>query len=77
MIGIVPNNRLNLFSLLSKAVYLLSQDSITNENIEESHRCLDRFEATFQEIFGTGSMRFNIHIVCKHLPRAVGPASTT
>ena len=59
-----------MFGLLSKAIFLLSQDSITEEDINEAERCLVDFVTRFQHRYGPENMLFNVHMLL-HLPRAV------
>ncbi|XP_034255464.1 uncharacterized protein LOC117653720 isoform X2 [Thrips palmi] len=70
MVGLIPEDRLRLFSLLSEGVFLLSQDSVSDENIDESERLLEMFVTEVQEVYGVGRMRFNIHMIL-HLAMAV------
>ena len=66
----VNNAVVNHIGLLSKAVFLLSQDSITEQDIDEANRCLVRFANIFQDTYGAVNMRFNVHVLL-HLPSAV------
>ena len=66
----VPNHFVRLFALLSKAVFMLSRDSVTLEEVDDAERCLERFSEDFQTIFGPGKMRFNVHVLL-HVLRAV------
>ena len=69
--GLLPNNNLvRLFALLSKAIFMLSRDSVTMDEVDEAERCLQQFAQDFQRIFGPGKMRFNVHVLL-HVARAV------
>ncbi|KAK3933055.1 Halomucin [Frankliniella fusca] len=70
MTGLVSNANLRMFSLLSKGVFLLSRDSVTDNDIDVAQRCLLRFVTAFQDMHGPEKMRFNIHIMT-HLGEAV------
>ena len=56
--------------LLSHAIFLLSRDIITEEDLELADRYLKRYSQLFQEYFGPETMRFNVHILL-HLVEAV------
>ena len=68
--GIVPDQYLRHFGLLSEAVFILSRDSITEEDLAEAHRLITEYVQEFQQFFGPESMRYNIHILT-HLVQCV------
>ncbi|KAE8737014.1 hypothetical protein FOCC_FOCC017527 [Frankliniella occidentalis] len=70
MDGLISNANMRLFSLLSKGIFILSSDSVTDNDIEVAHECLQRFVTGFQAMHGPEKMRFNIHIMV-HLAQAV------
>ena len=61
---------LNHFALLSQAVFLLSRETISPEDINEAERCIDLYVELFQEYFGEENMRYNLHIL-KHVVEMV------
>jgi len=66
----VENAVVTHIGLLSESVFLLSQDSVSEEDINEATRYLLQFTNIFQEIYGPRNMRFNVHVLL-HLPSAV------
>ena len=66
----VPHGVIEIFALLSKAIFLLSQNSISDADFNEAERCLLHFVTRFQNQYGPVNMRFNVHIFL-HLPAAV------
>ena len=66
----VPRQVIDLFAILSKAIFLLSRDSISHDDIHEAEGCLFQFATRFQNIYGYEKMRFNVHIIL-HLASAV------
>ncbi|KAK3916627.1 Halomucin [Frankliniella fusca] len=70
MIDIVPNRYLRHFGLLSKAIFLLTRDVITEETLQIADRTLNEYVNLFQEVYGPQNMRFNVHILT-HLVQCV------
>ena len=64
----VPHEIIDMLGLLSKAIFFLSQDSISEANIVEADRCLLQFVTRFQNHYGPESMRFNV-LILLHLPQ--------
>ena len=62
--GIVRNNRhMNLLKMLSRAVFLVMKDSITEEDLQEAERLFFNYVEEFQRIYTVSRMRFNIHML--------------
>ena len=75
MQGIVPAETLIHFGLLSSAVYILSRDSISEQGFQTADRLLRLYLIRFQNTYGPGNMRFNLHML-SHLVmvcRKLGP----
>lgn len=67
--GVVRDNAqeyIDHFALLSQAVFLLSRQTVSPEDVNEAERCIDTYVERFQEYFGVENMRFNIHML-KHV----------
>jgi hypothetical protein len=68
-----------LISLLSTAVYLLSDDTVTEENLKAANNMLLGFQANLCAWFGAESSTMTVHSLM-HLPeqvRRLGPLWTT
>ncbi|KAK3932655.1 Putative pre-16S rRNA nuclease [Frankliniella fusca] len=63
MQGIVEDAKISHFGLLSSAVYMLSRDSITEQNFLTADRLIRLYLLRFQNTFGTINMRFNVHMM--------------
>lgn len=70
MKGLVRDDLVRLFGLLSKGTFLLSRDSVSADDVHEAERCYQEFVTTFQRTFGPENMRFNIHVLL-HVPNSV------
>lgn len=68
--GFVPARYLRHLGLLSEAIFILSRDSITEQDLAEADRLLTEYVRLFQEYFGPENMRYNIHILT-HLVQCV------
>ncbi|KAE8744728.1 hypothetical protein FOCC_FOCC008636 [Frankliniella occidentalis] len=63
MQGIVQPEKITLFGLLSSAIYILSRDSITEQNFQTADRLIRLYMIRFQNTYGPINMRFNIHML--------------
>ncbi|KAJ1523194.1 hypothetical protein ONE63_001081 [Megalurothrips usitatus] len=61
--GIVPERSLRVLVLLSKAVFLLCRDIISEADLLEAERCLEEYVHQFQKLYGPENMMFNIYIL--------------
>ncbi|KAK3928873.1 RNA polymerase-associated protein CTR9-like protein [Frankliniella fusca] len=68
--GIIPDRYVRHFGLLSKAVFLLSRDLITEESLQEADRTLNEYVNGFQALYGPSNMRFSVHMLT-HLVQCV------
>ncbi|KAE8752120.1 hypothetical protein FOCC_FOCC001282 [Frankliniella occidentalis] len=74
----LPQEHFDHLSMLSYSLFILSQDSILEEEFIRAENYLERFLVYFQNSFGAGNMRFNVHML-KHVVRSrrlLGPAWT-
>lgn len=75
LLGSVSNIYVNHFRLLSAAVYNLLKISISEDELAETEKMLDRFVKQHQELYGKENMVMVIHLL-KHLGvsvRKLGP----
>lgn len=68
--GSVPNIYVKHIRLLSAAVYILLQKSITNEEVDRAERMLESFVQQHQVLFGKQNMVMVAHLL-KHLAESV------
>lgn len=68
--GLIKAEYLNHLRLLVIAVYTLTKDSISQDDVAYAHECIVRYVFKFEEFFGKESMRFNVHTLL-HLPQSV------
>lgn len=61
--GILPLVYLKHLSLLVQAIYNLSQESITPQEMDQSEALLTKFVHRFEELFGISHMTFNLHLL--------------
>lgn len=59
--GVLPRKYVVHFAMLSKAYYLLLQNSVSLANLDEAHRLLRQFVFLYQDYFGKTAMVYNIH----------------
>lgn len=71
LLGLIKPEYLDILASLSYACFLLSQDSIEQEEIDEAERLLLRVGTSFERIFGVGLLRYNLHVTTKHKVRSV------
>ena len=77
--GLIPTEVLNNYSLLVESIFILLQDSISEEELRVCEEKLFVFVAQCQEMFGNNVMTFNIHSLL-HLVQSVrmtGPLWTS
>ena len=67
---IISDHILRHLGLLSRAVFILTRDIITDEDLQDADHCLRQYVALFQERYIPQNMRFNIHIL-EHVVAAV------
>jgi len=68
--GFLGKKYLAHLALLSKAIYLLSQKSVSPEDIQVARKLLTKYIKKFQKYFGKTAMVYNIHLL-SHLCDAV------
>jgi hypothetical protein len=76
--GIIPDDYVIHFSMLSSALHIILQKSITPAQLELAQMLLIRYVYVFQNIFGKLEMVFNLHLLL-HTKRSVeclGPVWT-
>ena len=54
---------LTLLSNLSRALFLLSQQVILEQDLVEADQCIQNYVTGFEEVYGVHCMRFNIHVI--------------
>ncbi|KAK3908599.1 Dynein heavy chain, cytoplasmic [Frankliniella fusca] len=59
--GLVVNSHIRHFELLSHAAFLLSKDSIIEEEIVKAERLIKRYLMLFDDYYGIENTRFNLH----------------
>lgn len=67
------------FRLLSSAIYILSKQNISFEDIETATRELNEYVDTFEHLYGKSNVTINLHLL-RHLPMCVknlGPLWST
>ena len=77
--GLIPIEVLNHYSLMVESIFILLQDSITEEELRVCEEKFLVFVAKYQEMFGNSVMTFNIHGL-SHLVQSVrmtGPLWTS
>lgn len=60
---ILRREYLTHFALLSQAVFLISRETISPQDLDEAERCINRYVIGFQQYFHPVKMRFNVHIL--------------
>ncbi|XP_046408591.1 uncharacterized protein LOC124173129 [Ischnura elegans] len=68
--GLLKNKYLLHLSLLSKAVYILLQNSITFEQVKVAEEALLRYVFLFNKYFGVNEMKLDIHLIT-HITQSV------
>lgn len=68
--GLLQFKYVNHFRLLSRAVYTLSKQNLTHNEIENAHKELVEFVNTFEELYGPSNVTMNLHLL-KHLAKSV------
>lgn len=68
--GILPNRFLNHLKHLADAVFLLSQESISEDDLVRAEERLQEFVIEYEDLFGVEKMKFNIHMLL-HLVEVV------
>lgn len=64
--GLIDPRYVNMMASLSHACYLLSQDVIEAEHLEEAERLLQEYGRSFEEAFTVDRVKFNLHITVSH-----------
>jgi len=67
MHGILPDQYLSHFSLLSEGIFLLLGDNITQNELQRASVLLDKFYQQCDELYGQGVSGLNVHNVGIHL----------
>lgn len=67
---ILNKDFLNHFVLLSEAIFLLLQESVTNSDLELANQKLTKFLLNFQNLYGEKNMNYNIHLL-SHISNCV------
>lgn len=65
--GILPNNYLEHFCLLSGAIHILLQDNISPNDLSKARQMLDRFYQEYSGHYGDGACGLNVHNIGAHL----------
>lgn len=68
--GLLPMKYLSHFRLLSFAIYTLSKNKISFEDIEMARIQLNQFVDTFEDLYTKSNVTMNLHLL-KHLPMSV------
>ncbi|KAE8737879.1 hypothetical protein FOCC_FOCC016659 [Frankliniella occidentalis] len=74
--ALLPQRYLRHLMTLSRAIFLVSRDSVTENDLNEAEEKFTDYVTDFQAFFGVQCMRFNVHVLL-HAVRAVrcwGPA---
>ena len=59
--GILPPEHLEHYSLLAHAIFLLLQESISEDNLNQAERCLQTCCKYFQTLYGQRFYTLNVH----------------
>jgi hypothetical protein len=68
--GILPTIYLAHLTLLSHAMYLLLQETITPSDLDNAEKLLQTFVSDFENLYGLCNMSYNLHILL-HIPYTV------
>ncbi len=68
--GILPAKYLEHFSLLSKAIFLFSKDSISPSDFNTAESSLKKFHLEFSKLYGEQNLVYNTHLLT-HIPECV------
>lgn len=68
--GLLKEEYLNHLALLSTAMHILLQKSITVSEVQEAHDLLNCYQLRYQEYFGAENMVYNVHLL-SHLCKGV------
>lgn len=68
--GLLDNRFIKHFRLLSSAVYILSKERVTFEEIQRARMKLNEFADSFENIYDKSNVTMNLHLL-RHLPNAV------
>ncbi|XP_044584105.1 uncharacterized protein LOC123264730 isoform X2 [Cotesia glomerata] len=68
--GILDIKYIKHFTLLSQAVHIFNNDSISRTDLEHAENLIEQYVTQFEELFGLDQMSFNIHLLT-HLARTV------
>lgn len=68
--GLLPKKYVDHFQLLSSAIYILLQSTISHDELDEAKNLLSSFVTLFQVLYGPSKMTMNIHLLT-HLPECV------
>ncbi|KAE8742110.1 hypothetical protein FOCC_FOCC012384 [Frankliniella occidentalis] len=71
LLGLIKPEYLDILASLSHDCYLLSQDSIEPEHIDQTERLLRRVATRFENTFGVGRVKYNLHVTTMHKVRSV------
>ncbi|KAK3907194.1 Halomucin [Frankliniella fusca] len=74
--GLLPQRYLRHLLKLSRAIFLVSRDSVTENDLREAEEKFTEYVREFQNFFQVECMRYNVHVLL-HVVRAVrcwGPA---
>lgn len=76
LIGLLHEQYLNHFLLLSEGIYILLGDNITEQELKRADKLLDLFYEQFSQLYSHGSCGLNVHNIGCHLTqyvRKLGP----
>lgn len=68
--GLLPMDFVHHFQLLSASIYLLLQDTISEDEIAKAENMLIRFADEFETKYGKNSVTMNVHLL-RHISNAV------
>lgn len=68
--GLLDSRFVKHFRLLSSAIYILSKDYITSDDINQARKQLHQFADEFETMYGKSSVTMNIHLL-RHMANAV------
>ncbi|KAK3912918.1 Halomucin, partial [Frankliniella fusca] len=71
LLDLIKPEYLDILAALSHACYLLSQDSIEPQHIEHAERLFQRVATRFENTFGVGCLKYNLHVTTMHKVRCV------
>jgi hypothetical protein len=68
--GLLKEQYLKNFCLLSEAIFIFCQNEISKEEFHEASNKLYKFVSEYEELYGTVNMFYNFHLLT-HIPSAV------